>query len=57
MQLDTSGRLPRLFFTDAGLAELRTMMTDRRFADPKKFAHVRQELGIDPIPDTEALRA
>ena len=57
MQLDTSGRLPRLFFTDAGLAELRTMMTDRRFADPKKFAHVRQELGIDPVPDTEALRA
>ncbi|MGD0110009.1 MAG: hypothetical protein ABSC06_39235 [Rhodopila sp.] len=57
MRLDTSGRLPRLFFTDAGLAELRTMMTDRRFADPKKFAHVRQELGIDPIPDTEALRA
>ena len=42
MQLDTSGRLPRLFFTDAGLAELRTMMTDRRFANPKKFAHVRQ---------------
>jgi len=57
MRLDTSGRLPRLFFTDAGLAELRTMMTDRRFADPKKFAHVRQELGIDPVPDTEALRA
>ena len=57
MQLDTSGRLPRLFFTDAGLAELRTMMTDRRFANPKKFAHVRQELGIDPLPDTEALRA
>ena len=57
MRLDTSGRLPRLFFTDAGLAELRTMMTDRRFANPKKFAHVRQELGIDPVPDTEALRA
>ena len=57
MQLDTSGRLPRLFFTEAGLAELRTMMTDRRFANPKKFAHVRQELGIDPILDTEALRA
>ena len=41
MRLDTSGRLPRLFFTEAGLAELRAMMTDRRFADPKKFAHVR----------------
>ncbi|MGD0109029.1 MAG: hypothetical protein ABSC06_34100 [Rhodopila sp.] len=57
MQLDTSGRLPRLFFTEAGLAELRAMMTDRRFADAKKFAHVRQELGIDPVPDTEILRA
>ena len=51
MRLDTSGRLPRLFFTEAGLGELRAMMTDRRFADPKKFAHVRQELGIDyPVP-------
>jgi len=57
MRLDTSGRLPRLFFTEAGLAELRAMMADRRFADPKKFAHVRQELGIDPGPDTETLRA
>src|SRR6201989_307550 len=37
MRLDTSGRLPRLFFTEAGLAELRTMMADRRFADPKRF--------------------
>ena len=36
MRLDTSQRLPRLFFTEAGLAELRTMMADRRFADPKK---------------------
>jgi hypothetical protein len=49
MRLDTSQRLPRLFFTEAGLAELRTMMADRRFADPKKFAHVRQELGIHPV--------
>jgi chromatin segregation and condensation protein Rec8/ScpA/Scc1 (kleisin family) len=51
MRLDTSQRLPRLFFTDAGLAELRRMMADRRFADPKKFAHVRQELGLDPGPE------
>jgi hypothetical protein len=48
MRLDTSGRLPRLFFTEAGIAELRAMMMDRRLADPAKFAHVRQELGIDP---------
>src|SRR5271156_6409704 len=42
MQLDTSQHLPRLFFTEAGLAELRTMMADRRFADPKKFGHIRR---------------
>jgi chromatin segregation and condensation protein Rec8/ScpA/Scc1 (kleisin family) len=57
MRLDTSQRLPRLFFTDAGLDELRRMMADRRLADPTKFAHVRQELGIDPglemPPDVE----
>ena len=28
---------------------LRGMMTDPRIADPKKFAHIRQELGIDPV--------
>jgi segregation and condensation protein A len=52
MRLDTSQRLPRLFFTDAGLAELRRMMADRRLADPTKFAHIRQELGLDPSPET-----
>jgi len=30
------------------------MMADGRLADPKKFAHVRQELGIDPRPDLAA---
>ncbi len=55
MQLDTSQRMPRVIFTPAGLAELRSMMADRRFADPKTFAHVRQELGIDLQPTTETL--
>ncbi len=50
MRLDDTARLPRLVFTDAGLAALRTMMSDKRLADPVKFAHVRQELGIDPLP-------
>ena len=49
MRLDTSERLPRLFFTEAGLVELRAMVANRRLADPKRFAHVRQELGIDPV--------
>ena len=41
----------RLFFTKADLAALRAMMADRRFANPVTFAHVRQELGIDPGPE------
>jgi hypothetical protein len=49
MRLDTSQRLPRLFFTETGLMELRTMMMDRRLADPNKFAHIRQQLAIDPV--------
>ena len=52
MRLDTSQHLPRLFFTDAGLAALRTMMANRRLANPETFAHVRQELGIDPVSET-----
>ena len=57
MRLDTSERLPRLIFTETGLAALHAMMSDRRLADPKKFAHIRQELGIDPMPETEAPHA
>jgi len=47
MRLDATSRMPRLFFTDPGLAALRMMMADRRLANPEKFAHVRQELGLD----------
>jgi hypothetical protein len=55
MRIDRSANIPRLFFTEAGTAASRRMMADRRFADPVKFAHVRQELGIDPDrPDTKA---
>jgi hypothetical protein len=56
MRLDTSQHLPRLFFTEAGLVELRAMVADRRLADPKRFAHVRQELGIDPVSVTDRLQ-
>jgi hypothetical protein len=48
MRLDATIRPPRLFFTDVGLAALRVMMADRRLANPADFAHLRQELGIDP---------
>ena len=53
VRLDASLRPPRLFFTEAGLAALRAMMADARLASPKAFAHVRQELGIDPGPEEE----
>ena len=56
MRLDVSGHLPRLFFTEAGLTALRAMMMDHRLADPKKFAHVRQELGIDPVSGDDTRR-
>ena len=56
MRLDTGGHLPRLFFTKAGLTALRAMMTDRRLTDPKKFAHIRQELGFDPVSGITRLR-
>ena len=54
MRLDQQGRLPRLFFTDLGMAALRHMMANTRFADPIKFAHIRVELGIEPGPNAEA---
>ena len=50
MRLQATPWPPRLFFTKAGLLALRAMMTDRRLANPKTFAHVRRELGIDPNP-------
>ncbi len=50
MRLDATLRLPRVFFTEAGLAALRAMMAQPRLANPAKFAHIRQELGIDPSP-------
>lgn len=54
MQFDTTQHWPRLLFTESGLAALRTLMMDPRLADPAKFAHIRQELGIDPIPQAPA---
>ena len=51
LRMDATSQWPRLFFTDAGLAALRTMLADARLANPAKFAHVRQELGLDPAPE------
>lgn len=49
MRLDMDQRLQRLVFTEAGRTELRVMISNRRFADPKTFAHIRRELGIAPM--------
>jgi hypothetical protein len=46
MRLNATSRIPRLFFTDQGLEALGVMMADRRLANPEKFAHIRQELGL-----------
>jgi hypothetical protein len=46
MRLDASSRIPLLFFTEPGLDALRVVMADGRLANPQKFAHVRQELGL-----------
>jgi hypothetical protein len=54
MRLDQATKLPRLFFTEAGLVALRRMIADRRFTDPGRFAHVRRELGIDTSSDSKA---
>ena len=54
MRLDAALRPPSLFFTEPGLAALRAMMADRRLANPAQFAHVRQELGIDPPRQDDA---
>jgi len=39
----------RARFTPAGIAALSTLAQDRRALDPKQYAHIREELGIDPV--------
>ncbi|RYF24007.1 MAG: hypothetical protein EOO77_01055 [Oxalobacteraceae bacterium] len=38
----------RAYFTEAGVAALRELLQDRRSMNPQRFAHLRQELGLDP---------
>src|SRR2546421_1220434 len=46
VEIRNSERGPRAFFTEPGLAELRRLLLDRRYMDPARFAHLRQELGL-----------
>jgi len=39
----------RARFTPAGIAALRLLAQDRRALDPKQYAHIRDELGMDPL--------
>ena len=43
----TDQRWPRAHFTPAGLDALREMARDRRLLDPVRYAHVREELGLE----------
>jgi hypothetical protein len=40
----------RAYFTEAGYAALRFLAQDRRALNPTQYAHVRQELGLEPNP-------
>src|ERR1700712_5627500 len=40
----------RARFTPAGIVALRLFAQDRRALDPTQYPHIRQEIGIDPIP-------
>ena len=55
IRIDT--RMPKAYFSAAGLTALRLLALDRRYMDPQKFAHVRAELGLEatmegPVSDT-----
>jgi hypothetical protein len=43
----------RACFTEAGLAALRWLASQRRGLDPVQFAHVRQELGLEAVTSAE----
>jgi hypothetical protein len=47
VEVRTTNRGPRAFFTEAGLTALRQLVLDRRAMDPERFAHLRAELGLD----------
>ena len=43
--------LARAYFTAAGVAALAELLEDRRSMNPQQFAHLRQELGLDPADE------
>src|SRR5215470_4448241 len=49
VELRSGPRGVRGFFTEAGTAALRQLVADRRLMNPKTFAHLRLELGLDEV--------
>jgi hypothetical protein len=47
LEVRTTNRGPRAFFTEVGLAALRQLILDRRAMDPERFGHLRRELGLE----------
>src|SRR5438309_823265 len=46
VEIRSSERGSRAFFTEAGLQELRRLLLNRRYMDQARFAHLRHELGL-----------
>ena len=51
VEIRTEQRGARAVFTTAGLTALQQLLQDRRAMDPVRFAHLRQELGLDAAAD------
>src|SRR3954462_6780206 len=47
LEVRTTSRGPRAFFTEAGLVAVRLLVLDRRAMDPERFGHLRRALGLD----------
>ena len=52
IRIDT--RVPKVYFSAAGLTARRLLALDRRYMDPQKFAHVRTELGLEALIEEPA---
>jgi hypothetical protein len=46
VEVRSTNRGPRAFFTESGMAALRQLLMDRRAMDPERFGHMRAELGL-----------
>jgi hypothetical protein len=50
VEIHDQPRWPVALFTAAGLIELRALLRDPRLMDTVRFAHLREELGLEPAP-------